>query len=110
MEALLKAGLYLKLRKCQFSVKDITFVRFIITLDEVRIAKDCIVTIEKWPMPNSHLDIQVFLGFANFYRRFIKSLLRILQSRTTMLDGGKEGQIFRPFKPTTLIQEAFWRL
>jgi hypothetical protein len=35
LEVLLKAGLYLKLRKCKFNAKEIRFVGFIITLEEV---------------------------------------------------------------------------
>ncbi len=27
-----------------------------------------------------------------------------------MLKDGKEGKIYRPFKPTTEMQEAFWHL
>jgi hypothetical protein len=30
-----------------------------------------ILTIEKWPKPKSFYKVQVFLGFANFYKRFI---------------------------------------
>jgi hypothetical protein len=61
-------------------------------------------------MPDSHRDIQVFLGFANLYRRFIKSFSRIVRPMTAMLKGGKEGKIFGPFGPTTEMQEAFRRL
>ncbi len=35
LKALLKAGLYLKLRRCEFIAKEIRFVGFIITLEEV---------------------------------------------------------------------------
>jgi hypothetical protein len=110
LEALLKAGLYLKLRKYEFNAKEIGFVGFIITPKEVRMEKDRIATIEEWPMPDSHRDIQVFLGFANFYRRFIKSFSGIVRPMTAMLKGGKEGKIFGPFEPTTEMKEAFRRL
>jgi hypothetical protein len=110
LEALLKASLYLKLRKCEFNAKESGFVWFIITPEEVRMEKDRIATIEEWPMLDSHRNIQVFLGFANFYRRFIKSFSWIVQPMTAMLIGGKEGKIFGPFKPTTEMQEAFRHL
>jgi hypothetical protein len=110
LEALLKAGLYLKLHKCKFNAKEIGFVGFIITPEEVRMEEDCIATIEEWPMPDSHRDIQVFLGFTNFYRRFIKSFSWIVRPMTTMLKGSKVGKIFGPFDPTTEMQEAFQRL
>jgi hypothetical protein len=61
-------------------------------------------------MPESHCNIQVFLGFANFYRRFMKGFSRIVQPMTARLRGGNEGKILGPFVPTTEMKEVFWRL
>jgi hypothetical protein len=110
LETLLKASQYLKLRKCEFNAKESRFVGFIITLEEVHLKKDHLATIEEWPMQDSNRDIQVFLGFTNFYRGFIKSFSRIVRPRTAMLKGGKEEKIFGPFETTTEMQEAFQRL
>ena len=33
--------------------------------------QDKVQTIQDWPIPNSIKEIQAFLGFANFYRRYI---------------------------------------
>ena len=41
--------------------------------------------VKKWPEPQSVRDIQVFIGFANFYRRFIKGFSRIAVPLTAML-------------------------
>ena len=41
--------------------------------------------VKKWPEPQSVRDIQVFIGFANFYRRFIKGFSRIAAPLTAML-------------------------
>ncbi len=38
-----------------------------------------------WPEPQSVRDIQVFLGSANFYRRFIKGFSRLTAPLTSML-------------------------
>jgi hypothetical protein len=85
LKVLLKMGLYLKLRKCEFNAKEIGFVRFVITPEEVRMELDRIATIEECPMPESHRNIQVFLGFTNFYRSFMKCFSRIVQPMTAML-------------------------
>jgi hypothetical protein len=85
-------------------------VAFIITLEEVRMAKDRIATMEEWPMPDSHCNIQVFLVFANFYRRFIKSFSKIVQPLTAILKDYEEGKIVGPFQLTNEMQEAFWCL
>jgi hypothetical protein len=78
LKTLLQAGLYLKLQKCEFNAKEIGFVGFMITPEQVCMEEDRIVIIKEWPMPKCHRDIQVFLGFANFYRRFIKGFSSIV--------------------------------
>ena len=42
--------------------------------------------INQWPEPQSVQDNQVFLGFANFYRRFIQGFSRIAAPLTSMLE------------------------
>ena len=44
-----------------------------------------IEVVKDWPEPKSVRDIQVFLGFANFYRRFIQGFSRIAALLTSML-------------------------
>ena len=41
--------------------------------------------VEDWPELKSVQDIQVFLGFANFYQRFIQGFNRIAALLTSML-------------------------
>ena len=41
--------------------------------------------VKNWPEPKSVRDIQVFLGFANFYCRFIQGFSRIAAPLTSML-------------------------
>lgn len=49
-------------------------------------------SILNWPEPRSYRDIQVFLGFANFYRRFIEGFARISSALSGMLEGGKKSK------------------
>ena len=44
-----------------------------------------IEVVKKWPEPKSVQDIQVFLGFPNFYRQFIQSLSKIAAPLISML-------------------------
>ena len=44
-----------------------------------------IEVVKDWPEPKSVRNIQVFLGFANFYRRFIQGFSRIAVPLTSML-------------------------
>ncbi len=44
-----------------------------------------IKAVRDWPEPQSVRDIQVFLEFANFYRRFIQGFSRLAAPLTSML-------------------------
>jgi len=59
--------LYCKAKKCQFAVSDVGFLVFVITPDGVGMESDRISTIEDWTTPKSIGDVQVLLGFTNFY-------------------------------------------
>jgi hypothetical protein len=38
-----------------------------------------------WPIPKSFHDVQIFLNFTNYYRRFIESYARRTKSITDLL-------------------------
>ena len=44
-----------------------------------------IEVVKEWPKPKSIQDIQVFLGFANFYQQFIQGFSKIATLLTSML-------------------------
>ena len=92
LKRLLKHGLFVKLAKCMFSVTEISFLGFILTTDRVKIEPSRVSTISEWPKPSTNREIQVFLGFANFYQRFIMGLSRIVNSLIGMLTGGIQGK------------------
>ena len=56
-----------------------------VSLKGIRIKDKTIKVIKQWLEPQSVRDIQVFLGFANFYRRFIQGFSWIATTLTSML-------------------------
>ncbi len=79
------AGLYVKLEKCYFEVTEVPFLGFILTPQGVRMDPDRISTVMDWPEPERLRELQSFLGFGNFYRRFIREYSRIAQPMTRQL-------------------------
>jgi len=49
----------------------------VISPDGIFMDKSKVETIQCWATPSSVKDVQHFLGFANFYRRFIKGYSKI---------------------------------
>ena len=65
---------------------------------------DGISAITEWPTPTDAHDIQVFLGFANFYRRFVDGFSCVVSPITILLRKG------RRFYWSTEAQSAFDKL
>ena len=85
LEQLRKHGLFANLKKCQFQQDEVRFLSFIVSAHRIKMEEERIEAVSTWPEPKSIRDIQVFLGFANFYRRFIKNFSRIDTPLTSIL-------------------------
>ncbi|KAI0995137.1 hypothetical protein K3495_g13044 [Podosphaera aphanis] len=81
LEKLQKAGLGLDIDKCEFSVKKTKYLGFIISAEgpasSIRMDPDKVRAISEWEAPTTTKGLRSFLGFANFYRGFIKGFSNI---------------------------------
>jgi transposase InsO family protein len=84
LERLRKYRLYAKLSKCAFEVDTVNFLGYVVNPEGVGMERSRVDTIESWPEPTSVRDVQVFIGFANFYRRFIEGFSRIVTPLTDL--------------------------
>ncbi|KAJ3560477.1 hypothetical protein NP233_g10816 [Leucocoprinus birnbaumii] len=71
LKRLRKHGLYAKAEKCEFHSNSVEYLGYILSPDGLKMSDDKVKIIREWPEPKKVKDIQSFLGFANFYRRFI---------------------------------------
>ena len=78
LERLLVRRLRYKSEKYKFHRKKIDFLRFIIGIDGIRIDPKKIQRILDWPKSENLKNLQEFLGFGNFNRRFINKYLFII--------------------------------
>jgi Reverse transcriptase (RNA-dependent DNA polymerase)/Retroviral aspartyl protease len=69
-------GLYSRPEKCRFSTDTVEYLGYILSKDGLTMSPAKVKTILDWPEPKKVKDVQSFLGFANFYRRFIANSLR----------------------------------
>ena len=102
------AGLQLDIDKCEFEVQETKYLGLIIqtTISEGRpgcVKMDPAKThaIDTWKSPKSTKDVQSFLGFANFYRRFIKNFAKLA---SPLIAFTKKDQ---PFQWTATEESAF---
>ena len=80
-----EAGLYTKVEKYEFNVEKISFVEFIISANGIEMDSAKVEAVLNWETPGSVKDIQCFLGFANFYRRFIHKYSNLCQPLFNLL-------------------------
>jgi hypothetical protein len=59
------------IKKCEFFTKKIDFIRFIIELGYISIDLKKVEAIVDWQEPENVTQLRLFLGFCNYYRRFI---------------------------------------
>ncbi|XP_042252426.1 uncharacterized protein LOC121886485 isoform X2 [Thunnus maccoyii] len=62
----------MKAEKCEFHVPSVSFLSYIIAQGLVLMDPAKLTAVTEWPRPTNLKQLQRFLGFANFYRRFIK--------------------------------------
>ncbi|KAI2668506.1 Transposon Tf2-11 polyprotein [Labeo rohita] len=77
--------LYAKLEKCEFHTSKTTFLGYIFSHHGVEMDKSKIQAVTEWPLPKTVKELQRFLGFANFYRRFIRHYSSIAAPLTSLL-------------------------
>jgi len=68
-----KHNLCFKQSKCDFNTTEIPILGVRVGNGEVQIEEAKVKAIKKWKTPTKVKDVESFLGFANFYRRFIKN-------------------------------------
>ncbi len=85
LEQLRKHQLYLKLEKCEFHCPTVQFLGYIISADGIQMDQGKVQAIRDWPQPQSVKELQRFLGFANFYQRFIKKFSLLSAPLTSMI-------------------------
>jgi hypothetical protein len=64
-------GLFACADKCEFLVTKCKYLGFIMSPNGLRMDEKKIAAVRDWPVPRKIKEVQSFLGFANFYQRFI---------------------------------------
>ena len=101
LQALEDAGLQLDVKKCEFDQTEVKYLGMIISTEGVRMDPDKVTAIMNWEEPINVKDIQAFLGFSNFYRRFIRGFSRIVRPLVSLTKKDTK------FNWTPACQEAF---
>lgn len=73
LKRLLSNELFVKAEKCEFHRKQVSFLGYVISHDHLEMDPGKVQAVAEWPTPTSRKEVQRFLGFAYFYRKFIRN-------------------------------------
>uniref|UniRef100_A0AAQ4QW53 Reverse transcriptase/retrotransposon-derived protein RNase H-like domain-containing protein n=1 Tax=Gasterosteus aculeatus aculeatus TaxID=481459 RepID=A0AAQ4QW53_GASAC len=105
LQRLLENHLFVKPEKCEFHVSEVSFLGFILSKGSLLTDPKKTQVVRDWPQPSSVKEVQRFIGFANFYRKFIRNFSAVAGPMTD-LTKRKPG----PFKWSPEAERAFCEL
>ena len=96
--------LSLKHTKCNFKTKETEYLGLIVLEGQIKMDPGKVKGVTNWPIPKSCKELQGFLGFLNFYRRFIENFSKVVHPLNTLTSEKL------PFEWTAECQMAFEQL
>ena len=101
LQRLLENRLSVKAEKCVFGAASMEFLGHILEEGQVRADPKKVRAVEEWAQPADHAQLRLFLGFAHFYRRFIRGFSRVTAPLTALTS------TLHPFSWTPEAEDAF---
>jgi hypothetical protein len=77
--SLKEAALYLRSEKSEFHTEEVKYQGQIVGVNGIRMDPEKVQAVKNWETPETLNEVQAFLGFANFYQRFIWNYTRVVQ-------------------------------
>src|SRR6266550_1569687 len=77
LERLKNNDLYLKPEKCKFAQREVEFLGMIVTENTIKMDPIKLAGIRDWPTPTTVKQVRSFLGFRNYYRKFISGFAHL---------------------------------
>ena len=106
-EKLKKAELKFKPLKCEFFKQELTYLGHIVSKSGIQTDPKNVEAICKWPVPTNVTEVRSFLGFTNYYQRFIKRYAQVAKPLYKLFSGENASKMWSSIKWDTECQEAF---
>ena len=85
LETLRKERLYAKLSKCEFWLREVSFLGHIVSEEGIQVDPKKVDVIIEWKPPRNVTEVRRFLGLAGYCRRFVKGLSMTVAPMTRLL-------------------------
>ncbi len=84
LDRLRDADLQIDIWKCEFNVEETVFLKIIVSEQDLCMNSIKVKAIVNWTTSTNLKEVQDFVDFVNFYRRFIKNFLKLVKSFTQL--------------------------
>ena len=88
LETLREKKLYAKLSKCDFWLKEVSFLGHIVSIEGIRVDPSKIEAVVNWKSPQNVTEVRSLLGLAGYYKRFVRGFSVIASPLTKLLRKG----------------------
>ena len=102
-----EAGLKLKPTKCDLFKDRITYLGHVVSKDGIETDQAKIEAICKWPVPETVTEVRSFLGFTNYYRKFIFGYAQLAKPLNLLISGENSSKKRSKVQWTPEAQESF---
>ncbi len=85
LNRLREADLQIDINKCEFHVQKIIFLKLLMSIEKLKMNSRKIQAVVDWSTLNNLTQMQFFIDFCNFYRRFIKNFSKIVRSMIQLI-------------------------
>lgn len=101
-------GLKLSPKKCSFLLTKVKYVGHIVSASGIEADPDKIEKISQWPTPKNPKEVRQFLGFAGYYRRFVKDFAKIVKPLNDVMPAPKSGKSRKKSKQNSSVRKWVW--
>ena len=108
-ERLIDAGLKLSPEKCKLFQDRIKYLGHIVSVDGISTDPEKIRCVKEWPVPQNISQLQSFLGFVGYYRRFIKDFSKVSRPLYEMLKGSGCNKKKQKRKQSSQSKKFVWQ-
>ncbi|GJP30443.1 hypothetical protein CLOM_g1710 [Closterium sp. NIES-68] len=84
-EILRRERFYVKLSKSEFALERVQFLGHMVSAQGIHVDPKKIEAVRTWKTPENVKELQQFLGFANYYNRFVPQYAKIAARLTNLL-------------------------
>ena len=105
-----EAGLRLKPSKCEFFLHRLEYLGHVVSSKGIETNPKKIAAILNWPQPQNITQVRSFLGFCNYYRKFIRGYAQVARPLYQLLTGENAKKKTNEIEWTEQCEQAFNKL